>query len=87
MTMSQVRDKLAKASRQLAQAIEYDVAGYPALAQNELAQMFNDKDMLPPPDETALLGESRRYDNHRRPQAPAVIASRPAAPSVRPWAP
>lgn len=86
MTMSQVRDKLAKAAQQLERAVTYDSAGYPALAQNELAQMFNDKDMLPPPDELNLLTESHRY-KQSRPQAPAVATSRPAPPAVRPWAP
>lgn len=86
MTMTQVRDKLARASRQLETAVKYDLAGYPALAQNELAQLFNDEDMLPTPDERSLLEEGRRY-NQTRPQAPAVMVNRPVAPAVRPWAP
>lgn len=86
MTMAQVRDKLAKAAQQLQRAVDYDVAGYPALAQNELAQMFNDEDMLPPPGEQTLLSESRRYGQAVA-AAPAVIPGRPAKPDVRPWAP
>lgn len=95
MTMAQVRGKLARASGQLAEAIELDCAGYPALAENVLSQMFNDKAMLPPPDETTLLLEShqRRASGAGTAAAPAAVASapalvtgRPPLPDVRSWA-
>lgn len=103
MTMAQVRDKLARAAQQLAQAITWDVAGYPASAQKELAHMFKDPDMLPMPPPHELIAEAGRFASSGSgvglPTAAAgaaVVATagvtlpaqaRPEPPTVRPWRP
>lgn len=55
-----VRDRLRKASGHLAAARRYEDEGYPMLAWQELASMFNDDEMLPDPPAAPLLAEEKR---------------------------
>ncbi|MCR2812979.1 hypothetical protein [Microbacterium sp. zg.Y1084] len=96
--IKKLEDSLAK----LDKAILYDLAGYPVLAQKELADLFNDSEMLPAPSRDAVLREGVRF--HNAPQgkpssafgAPVLASSAAlataAAPAaavtpVRSWAP
>ena len=93
---------LEDALSRLDKAIAYDLVGYPVLAQKELADLFNDPEMLPAPTHDAVLREGVRF--HKAPQgrpstafgAPALLTSATsvtaAAPAaavtpVRSWAP
>jgi len=99
---TQVVKMLEDALSKLDKAIVYDLAGYPVLAQKELADLFNDSGMLPAPSRDAVLREGVRF--HSAPQgkpsaafgppalvtsAALVAAAAPAAAStpVRSWAP
>jgi predicted nucleotidyltransferase len=84
-----VLGRLEKAAEQLRRAAELEKAGYPALAHQQLAQLFNDPEMLPGPDPVSLMvEESRRRVSAAGAAvaAPALVAA-PAAPKVRSWAP
>lgn len=87
--------RLERALEKLDKAIMYDLAGYPILARKELADLFNDPDMLEPPTHAELLREGARF--HAAPVgkpslafgAPALLlaATPPAAATpVRSWA-
>jgi len=99
-SQTEVVKKLEDASRKLEKAITYDLAGYPALAQKELADLFNDPEMLPAPSRDAVLREGVRLHSapHGKPSkafgAPLLVtsaapgaAAAPAAAStpVRSW--
>lgn len=98
---TEVIKKLEKALSQLDKAIMYDLAGYPVLAQKELADLFNDPGMLPAPSRDAVLREGVRFFNapQGKPStafgAPALVTSAAvttaapaaAATPVRSWAP
>lgn len=91
--------RLEKAADKLEKAIAYDLAGFPILAQKELADLFNDPEMLAPPSHTELLREGARF--HANPPgkpstrfgAPALVtaasattlATTAAATPVRSW--
>jgi hypothetical protein len=91
-----VLGRLAKAAERLRQAQKLEKEGFPALAQQELALLFNDREMLPAPDPVSLMVEEAR----RRAGSPvpagapvaAAVTAAPAlvvtsAPKVRAWAP
>jgi hypothetical protein len=79
-------------------AIELEVDGYPMLARDELAKLFNDQDMLPRPDSDAVPHEeaervrARRVADSTTRAAAALLtgigvgASRPRV-NARSWAP
>ena len=89
---------LRDAADRLDRAIELETAGYPTLAHDELAKLFNDEDMLPRPDADAVrMEEAARIRGERakdstRTGAPALLtgvgagADRPRR-NVRSWAP
>jgi predicted nucleotidyltransferase len=93
----QVVKKLEEALGKLEKAIVYDLSGYPVLAHKELADLFNDPNMLPAPPRDAVLREGARF--HTAPVgkpslafgAPALITTgvtpAVAATPVRSWAP
>lgn len=62
---------LSDGLRKLEAAIMYDQAGFPALAQKELADLFDDPEMLPAPSRDAVLREGARFH-----QGPAAKPSR-----------
>lgn len=88
-TRTDVLNRLRDASARLEKAVELDQAGFPVLACKELADMFNDPNMLPAPAHADLLREGARF--HAKPSstfgAPALITSTPtpAATPVRSW--
>lgn len=84
-----VLGRLEKAAEQLRTAAKLEKAGFPALAHQQLAALFNDPEMLPGPDPLSLmLEEHRRRTSGGAASAtvPAVVAA-PAVPKVRSWAP
>ena len=58
---TEVVQHLEKAATKLEKAVAYDLAGYPLLAQKELADLFNDSEMLAPPSRDELLREGARF--------------------------
>lgn len=88
-TRTEVLGRLRDASARLEKSVELDQAGFPVLACKELADMFNDPNMLPVPPRADLLREGARF--HAKPSttfgAPALITSTPAqaATPVRSW--
>lgn len=97
---TEVIERLEKASDKLEKAIAYDLAGFPILAQKELADLFNDSEMLAPPSRDELLREGARF--HANPlgkpsskfgspalvtaaAATAAAATAAAATPVRSW--
>lgn len=54
---SQAVAKLRKGLERLEHAIALENAGYPTLAHDELAKLFNDEQMLPRPDQNAVGAE------------------------------
>ena len=97
---AEVVKRLEDALAKLDKAIMYDRAGYPTLAQKELADLFNDPDMLEAPPKDAVLRDGVRF--HAPQGAPSrafgapVIAQTGAGPAaatpaaatpVRSWAP
>lgn len=84
-TRTEVLGRLRDASARLEKAVELDQAGFPVLACKELADMFNDPNMLPVPAHADLLREGVRF--HAKPSskfgAPALVTSTPA-PAVTP---
>lgn len=88
-TRTEVLRRLREASARLEKAVELDQAGFPVLACKELADMFNDPNMLPAPTHADLLREGARFHNAPlgKPSstfgAPALITSTPA-PAVTP---
>lgn len=84
-TRTEVLGRLRDASARLEKAVELDQAGFPVLACKELADMFNDPDMLPAPAHADLLREGARF--HAKPSStfgsPALVTSTPA-PAVTP---
>lgn len=85
-----VLNRLEQASTRLAKARNYERQGYLLMAQKELADLFNDPEMLPYPEEAQLLTETASW---RRAHAPGIVTSvAPAAAAsttVRPraWRP
>lgn len=85
----QVLDKLTDAAQHMSEAIHLAKSGYPALAQQQLARLFNDDDMMPHPDTGTVLDEEA---HRRRAQLAAGTVSstaahpRPQVP-VKSWAP
>ena len=79
LTRTEVVRKLRRAAEDLAHATQREAEGYPALAQDLLAKVFNDEEMLPRPDRFVVLAEeSRRIKDQqtwgqRRPGAAALI--------------
>jgi len=59
-TTSVVLNRLRKASRHLVAARRFEDEGYPLLAWQELAEMFNDDEMLPNAPKGPLLAEETR---------------------------
>ncbi len=59
-TTSVVLNRLRVASRHLVAARRFEDEGYPMLAWQELADMFNDEDMLPSAPQGPLLAEETR---------------------------
>lgn len=88
-TRTDVLGRLRDASARLEKAVELDQAGFPVLACKELADLFNDPNMLPAPAHADLLREGVRF--HAKPSSkfgsPTVITSTPAAAvtPVRSW--
>ncbi|MFS2241241.1 nucleotidyltransferase [Microbacterium sp. OR16] len=98
---TEVVQRLEKAAEKLEKAVAYDLAGYPLLAQKELADLFNDSEMLAPPSRDELLREGARF--HANPSgkpssrfgspalvaatasAAATLATTAAATPVRSW--
>lgn len=56
-TRPQVVTALRDAGKRLDEAITLEAAGYPLLAHDELAKLFNDEEMLPRPDQDAVRAE------------------------------
>lgn len=84
---SVVLSRLEEALRRVKRARQLEADGFLFMAQKELADLFNDEEMLPYPDKAALLAESGR---HRREHAPAVITSATVAataPKPKSWRP
>jgi len=85
-------EKLTKARGKLAEAIEFDQAGYGTLAVEALATFFNDDEMLPHPDpvEVAKQASQRSFDLRKarsaRTSPMAATQVRHRTP-VRSWAP
>lgn len=98
-TRTEVVQRLRKNLVQLDKATAYEQAGYPLLAHEQLAKMFNDPEMLPYPDETAVrLEADRKLRDDQAKTArngvaaaafiPAVGSSTaPTVKDVRSWAP
>lgn len=88
-TRTEVLNRLRNASARLEKAVELDQAGYPVLACKELADLFNDPNMLPTPAHADLLREGARFHNapvgkqSARFGSPTLITSTPA-PAVTP---
>lgn len=84
-TRTEVLGRLRDASARLEKAVDLDQAGFPVLACKELADMFNDPNMLPVPAHADLLREGVRF--HAKPSSkfgvPALVTSTPA-PAVTP---
>ncbi|MCK6091883.1 nucleotidyltransferase [Micrococcus endophyticus] len=59
-TRTEVIRRLTRALEKLDRAIEYEKTGYTVLAHNEIAKFFNDPEMLPAPDPTAVMQEEAR---------------------------
>jgi hypothetical protein len=57
LTHRQVARMLGEAADRLVRAVELERAGYPALAHDELAKLFNDEQMLPRPDQDLVRWE------------------------------
>lgn len=89
---------LRDAADRLDRAIGLERAGYPTLALDELAGLFDDETMLPRPDQvTVMVEENARLDaeknrNSKTVGAPALLTGVGAGaldprPNVRSWAP
>lgn len=90
-TRTQVVTTLRDAGKRLDEAARLERDGYPLLAHDELAKLFNDEEMLPRPDQNAVRAEeARRIQRARRngavPTGTGSGSSRPRVP-VRSWAP
>lgn len=89
-TRTDVVEVLRGAGRRLAEARRLERDGYPLQAHEQLAKLFNDEDMMPPPDPEAVLAETaRRYRELNIAGGSAGVgrgADRPQVP-VRSWAP
>jgi hypothetical protein len=76
---TEVLAQLREAAGHLVQAVEFEKAGYPVLAWEELALMFRDEQMLPRPDEYDVTMEQARKVRDdkareaRRTGSPALI--------------
>lgn len=81
----EVVDRLRAASKRVREAIALQDAGYPVLAHDEIAKLFNDEDMLPPPSRDAVRREEacRLRDNG---STVTLVNPRPYVP-VKSWAP
>lgn len=68
-------EKLRKALDRLETAIALEDAGYPTLAHDELAKLFNDEQMLPRPDQNAVrLEEATRVTKQKEKDSKAFGA-------------
>ncbi len=78
--------ELREALALLDQAIDLEASGWPALAHDKLAQLFNDPQMLPaPPRQVVAQEEAKRLRSRR--DLPQQRDRRPTAtPVVRSWA-
>lgn len=89
-TRAQVVDALRHAGKRLDEAIRLEQDGYPLLAQDELAKLFNDEEMLPRPDQRAVRAEEVRRIRETRSTGAAsgtgAGATRARIP-VKSWAP
>lgn len=74
---SEVIKKLEDALAKLDRAIMYDLAGYPVLAQKDLADLFDDPEILRAPSRDAVLREGVRF--HNAPQRQPSTAYRAPA--------
>jgi predicted nucleotidyltransferase len=88
---TEVVTALRHAGKRLAEAIAMEHAGYLLLAQDELATLFNDEQMLPRPDQDAVAAEEARRIRETRRTTGAVTgtgsgARRPRI-QVNSWAP
>lgn len=59
-TQMQVVTALREASKRLEEAVRLERDGYPFQAHEQLAKLFNDDEMLPHPDQEAVLDEAAR---------------------------
>lgn len=67
LTRTEVVRQLEDARRLLTQAVGLEMAGYPAMAHESLAKMFNDPEMMPLPDPEAVRTEAvRKYTADRK---------------------
>lgn len=89
---------LRDAAERLRRAVALEAAGYPTLAHDELAKLFNDEAMLPRPDQDAVRREeaarisAERGKDTSKVGAPALLTgvgpgAHHARPNVRSWAP
>lgn len=86
-TRSEVVTELSRALSKLNSAIEYEAQGYPALAQAELARLFDDPEMMPAPQPSALARDEDRWARMHRQTIGAPIPAAVPQPSypVRSW--
>lgn len=73
-TMAEVLTALRDASRRLTIAVRFEEEGYPAMALDELAKLFRDKEMMPGPDQRVLDRELKA-----RASASALSSATPLA--------
>jgi hypothetical protein len=90
-TRTQVVTALRDAGKRLDEAARLEHDGYPLLAHDELAKLFNDEEMLPRPDQDAIRTEEARgiqrgSRNGALTTGTGAGASRARVP-VRSWAP
>lgn len=89
-TQNQVVTALSDAGKRLNEAIALEKAGYPLLAHDELAKLFDDEDMMPRPDQDAVRAEEARRLRER--SGAALVTGTGAGSArrripVRSWAP
>lgn len=81
---TQAVEKLRKALERLERAIALQDAGYPALAHDELAKLFNDEQMLPRPDQNDVRVEEAVRLTKQKAPTPRPSARRPCSPASAP---
>lgn len=77
--------RLEQAQLHLRKAREYQEQGYPLMAQQQLAQLFNDEEMLPTPQQAPLMAEAAQHKRQYGAIAgfPATTSPRQQQPSRR----
>lgn len=89
MTRTEVVERLKRDRERFTNALDLEEAGYPILAHEQLAKFFNDKDILPFPDATAVRAETARKYTAERRKSINSVTSKPlvgaaAAATVKP---